>query len=257
MNCEECGQFIGAYADGELDAAGNMEMEQHLQSCPSCSAICNEQRVLAEAIAHHAPRFTAPAVLREQIMMTLRAEAGGSRVIPFPQRYSRAVWAIAAVALIGLFLAGTLFSRRGESDLLTKEIVASHVRSLMANHLADVASTDKHTVKPWFDGKLDFVPPVNDLASAGFPLVGGRIDYLDDHPVAALVYGREKHFINLFVWPAGGVARGSAKTDKIISRHGYHLLHWSGPEMDYWAVSDINPDDLRNFVELARDQGSQ
>lgn len=257
MNCHETRELIGAYADGELDAARNLEIERHLQSCPSCPEVYAEQRALAEAIARRAPRFAAPAALRAQIMATLRVGAGARRVLPFPQRYGRAVWTIAAVALIGLFVAGILFSRRGESDLLAKEIVASHVRSLMANHLADVVSTDRHTVKPWFDGKLDFAPPVVDLASEGFPLVGGRLDYLDEHPVAALVYGRDKHFINLFVWPARGSTGVRVETAKIISIHGYHLLHWSGPEMNYWAVSDVNPDDLRQFVKLARDHESQ
>lgn len=257
MNCRETREIIGAYADGELDAARNVEIELHLQSCPSCSEIYDEQRALAEAIARHAPRFAAPARLREQVMAILRVETGERRVIPFLQRNGSAVWAIAAVALIGLFVAGTLLSRRSENDLLTKEIVASHVRSLMANHLADVISTDRHTVKPWFDGKLDFAPPVVDLASEGFPLVGGRLDYLDEHPVAALVYGRDKHFINLFVWPASGSTGARVETSEIISSHGYHLLHWSGPEMNYWAVSDVNPDDLRKFVKLVREHGSQ
>lgn len=257
MNCQETQQIIGAYEDGELDAARNLEFERHLQSCPSCSKVHEEQRALAEAIARHAPRFAAPAALREQVMATLRAEAGERRVIPFLQRNGRAVWAIAAVALIGLFVAGILLSRRSESDLLTKEIVASHVRSLMANHLADVVSTDRHTVKPWFDGKLDFAPPVVDLASEGFPLVGGRLDYLDEHPVAALVYGRDKHIINLFVWPVSDSKHHRASAGEMISRNGYHLLHWAESGMDYWAVSDVHADDLRKFVKLARDHGSQ
>lgn len=257
MNCHETRELLGAYADGELDAVRNLEIERHLQSCPSCTEIYEEHRALAEAIARRAPRFAAPAALPEQVMARLRAETGERRVVPFLQRNGRAVWAIAAVAFIGLFVAGILFSRRGESDLLAKEIVASHVRSLMANHLADVVSTDRHTVKPWFDGKLDFSPPVVDLAAEGFPLVGGRLDYLDEHPVAALVYRRDKHFINLFVWPANGGTGERIETGEIVSNHGYHLLHWSGPEMNYWAVSDVSPDDLRKFVELARARGSQ
>lgn len=257
MNCREAREIIGAYADGELDAARNLEFERHLQSCPSCSEFHEEQRALAEAIARRAPRFAAPAALREQVMAALRAEAGERRVLPFPQRHGRAVWAIAAVALLGLFIVGILFSRYGESDLLTKEIVASHVRSLMANHLADVVSTDRHTVKPWFDGKLDFAPPVVDLAAEGFPLVGGRLDYFDGHPVAALVYGRSKHFINLFVWPANGGMGGRIETGEVVARHGYRLSHWSAQEMNYWAVSDVSPDDLRKFVQLAREYNSQ
>lgn len=257
MNCQETQQIIDAYADGELDAARNLEFERHLQSCPACSKIYDEHRALAEALARHAPRFTAPAALREQIMATLRAETGERRVLPFRQRNRTAIWAIAAVAVIGLFVAGILLTRRSESDLLTKEIVASHVRSLMANHLADVVSTDRHTVKPWFDGKIDFAPSVVDLASEGFPLVGGRLDYLDEHPVAALVYGRQKHIINLFVWPVTDSKRHRISAEEMISRNGYHLLHWAQSGMDYWAVSDVNGDELRKFVQLARERGSQ
>ena len=257
MNCEETRQIIAAYADGELDAARNLEIERHLQSCPSCSEIYDEQRALTEAIARHAPRFAAPAALRQQVMAALRTEAGAGRVLPFQQRNRTAIWAIAAVALIGLFVAGILLSRRGESDLLTREIVESHVRSLMANHLADVVSTDRHTVKPWFAGKLDFAPPVVNLASEGFPLIGGRLDYLDEHPAAALVYGRAKHIINLFIWPVTDSKHDRGSAGEMISRNGYHLLHWTDVGMDYWAVSDVSGDELRKFVQLTRERGAQ
>jgi anti-sigma factor RsiW len=136
--------------------------------------------------------------------------------------------------------------RPGADQFLATQLIASHVRSLMANHLTDVASSDQHTVKPWLDAKLDFAPPVVDLSSEGFPLVGGRLDYLDNRPVATLVYQRRKHFINLFVWPA---ASDSAKTTKAITHQGYQLLHWADPDFNYWAVSDVNANDLQTFKQ--------
>jgi anti-sigma factor RsiW len=138
---------------------------------------------------------------------------------------------------------------RGPSNdqQLAAEVLTSHVRSLEANHLMDVASTDQHTVKPWFDGKLDFSPPVEDLASDGFPLVGGRLDYLDGRQVAALVYQRRKHFINVFVWPD---TRGSGSTQTIQPQHGYNMTRWSRGGFQFWAVSDVNAQDLADFVRL-------
>ena len=121
----------------------------------------------------------------------------------------------------------------------------------MADHLADVASSDQHTVRPWLDAKLDFAPPVVDLSSKGFPLVGGRLDYLDNRPVAALIYQRRKHFINLFVWP---VESNTAKSAETISRQGYHLLHWVDGDFTYWAVSDVSVGDLQNSKQLFEGQ---
>jgi anti-sigma factor RsiW len=154
--------------------------------------------------------------------------------------------------------------QRPEADqFLATQLIASHVRSLMANHLTDVASSDQHTVKPWLDAKLDFAPPVVDLSSEGFPLVGGRLDYLANRPVAALVYQRRKHFINLFVWPAETGADTTTRsagnkqrslTLKAISRQGYHLLHWLDSEFNYWAISDISAEELQEFEQLFEGQ---
>lgn len=253
MNCHEARELLGAYVDGELDAARKAEVGRHLEQCPACSRIIAEDRAVAEAIAARVHRFEAPPDLYEKVMASLRSEGGERRVLEFPQRQRWMTWAIAALFLLGSFIAGVMISRRGanEGDFLTKEIVASHVRSLMATHLADVVSSDHHTVKPWFDGKLTFSPPVVELASEGFPLVGGRLDYFDQHSVAALVYERGKHIINLFVWPTGSTRAGTTK-EKTISLNGYHLIHWSDADMSFCAVSDVNMDDLRQFAVLAQ-----
>ena len=157
---------------------------------------------------------------------------------------------MAAAAVMVLALVPFL---RGPStdELLTREVVSSHVRSLMATHLADVASSDHHTVKPWFAGKLDFSPPVEDLAKQGYPLVGGRLDYLKNRPVAALVYQRQKHFINLFIWPADSAPDVRANT---VSLQGYNLAYWAKSGMTYWAVSDLNSSELQEFVQLVQNQ---
>jgi anti-sigma factor RsiW len=138
-------------------------------------------------------------------------------------------------------------------NLLTQEIISGHVRSLMADHLTDVSSSDKHTVKPWFNGKLDFSPPVKDLSDHGFSLVGGRLDYVGNSSVAALVYGHRQHFINLFIWPS---ARHSDVGKKMVARHGYNVIHWTKSGMTYWAVSDLNSSELQEFVQLIQNQAS-
>jgi len=148
---------------------------------------------------------------------------------------------------VAAIIASSLLSqlRPPASDqFLATQLIASHVRSLMADHLTDVASSDQHTVKPWLDTKLDFAAPVVDLSGDGFPLIGGRLDYLDNHSAAALVYQRRKHFINLFIWPTTPL---DGKEQKIVERDGYHLVHWADSDFTYWAVSDVSVDDLQNF----------
>jgi anti-sigma factor RsiW len=139
--------------------------------------------------------------------------------------------------------------RRAGADALAGQVLASHVRSLMPGHLTDVVSSDQHTVKPWFNGKLDFSPPVYDFAGRGFPLIGGRLDYLGGRPVAALVYGRRQHLINVYLWPATSGATGSGSD---ATQQGYHLLHWTTPEYVYWVASDLGMVELREFAQLVQ-----
>jgi mycothiol system anti-sigma-R factor len=272
MNCDEALKLMDAYLDGELDPITSQTIEQHLRDCPSCDQAYKTQGSLIRAIGSATPYFKAPAELRERIQSSLReeiAERPMRNVAPdaqplFPRRQPElrtilfgTPWnwlslaaAILFAAIIGWNLLPRL-QRPGADQFLATQLIASHVRSLMANHLTDVASSDQHTVKPWLDAKLDFAPAVVDLSSEGFPLIGGRLDYLDNRPVAALVYQRRKHFINLFVWPA---APDSAKTTKAITHQGYQLLHWADPDFNYWAVSDVNDKDLQAFKQLFEQQ---
>ncbi|HEY3040820.1 MAG TPA: anti-sigma factor [Pyrinomonadaceae bacterium] len=284
MNCEEAANLMDGYLDGELDPITSQTIEQHLRECPKCDQAYKIHGSLIHAIGNATPYYKAPAELRERIQSSLRdeiAELPRRNVARdteplFPRRQPRPraiLWetswnwlALAAAIIFAAIIALTLVPRlqRPEADqFLATQLIASHVRSLMANHLTDVASSDQHTVKPWLDAKLDFAPPVVDLSSEGFPLVGGRLDYLANRPVAALVYQRRKHFINLFVWPAETGADTTTRsagnkqrslTLKAISRQGYHLLHWLDSEFNYWAISDISAEELQEFEQLFEGQ---
>lgn len=171
---------------------------------------------------------------------------------PWDLSWLRFWWlAPAALAALLLLLVWPLFLRPSADTRLAREIVSAHARSLMAEHLTDVASTDQHTVKPWFNGKVTFSPPVVDLAAQGFPLVGGRLDVIEAQPVAALVYQRRKHFINLFIWPA---SRTGSRAEKTLAQRGYHLIYWTAAGMDCWAVSDVNQEELLQFAQLVRER---
>src|SRR6266404_947968 len=274
MNCDEALKLMDAYLDGELDPITSQTIEQHLRDCPSCDQAYKTQGSLIRAIGNATPYYKAPAELRERIQSSLReeiAERPMRNVAPdaqplFPRRQPElrtilfgTPWnwlslaaAILFAAIIGWNLLPRL-QRPGADQFLATQLIASHVRSLMANHLTDVASSDQHTVKPWLDTKIDFAPPVVDLSSEGFPLVGGRLDYLDQRPVVALIYQRRKHFINLFVWPTEAGAGGAIKA---MSRQGYQLLHWADSDFNYWAVSDVNADDLQTFKQQFEGQTS-
>ena len=267
MNCEEIKNLMDAYLDGELDPITSQKVEQHLPDCPKCEQAYEMETVMAHAISQAAPYYKAPLELRERIQVSLReaigapASRGAAAEDPLPVRRPEAVrrgvffdmpwnWlALAAAIALAAIVASSFLPRLrqpGAEQFLATQLIASHVRSLMASHLTDVASSDQHTVKPWLDVKLDFAAPVVDLSGDGFPLIGGRLDYLDYRPVAALVYGRRKHFINLFVWPA---ASDEAKAPKTITREGYQLLHWADSDFNYWAVSDVNINDLQTFKQ--------
>jgi anti-sigma factor RsiW len=216
----------------------------------------HQDSALEALVKAKATRHEAPAELRQRIGAALmRADS----ITASPQREARrAAWpqwlnlsAAFACGLIASLAVIRFFPMGDEQDRLAQEVVSGHVRSLMVAHLADVASTDQHTVKPWFTGKLDFSPPVYDLASGGFPLVGGRLDYIEQRPVAALVYQHRQHTINVFVWPSGG---GLSRERILSSRQGFNLASWKDSGMQFWAVSDVSPEELQTFVQLLRKQ---
>ena len=252
--CREYELLLHGLADGELDAANALFLENHLQSCEACAAAYNEILSQKELIKDESLRFRAPEPLRERVLAALAAakeEAGagpskaarpparaariGSRTIGFRQA-GATLSAMALAASLVLFV-----SSWNQAPGLGQELAAAHVRSLLVNHLTDVASTDQHTVKPWFLGKLDFAPPVVNLDQKGFPLIGGRLDYAGGRVVAALVYRRHSHTINLFVWPAGKPGPSTENVD------GYHIIGWTQGGFTFAAVSDVNLEELREF----------
>lgn len=254
MNCRETQQLIDAYADGEVDLVRSVELETHLEDCGTCLHALKSTRAIKDAIRGSSLRYDAPkglesrmlAAARNDSQQRLKSEASRWRQIPFRVDWATAALALAAAA--ALFLIFHLNKRPDASDTLADELVSSHVHSLMASHLFDVASSDKHTVKPWFAGKLDYSPNVVDLADRGYPLVGGRLDYITGRPVAALVYQHRKHVINLFEWPSSIGAAAPAGVRRTESVHGYHTVEWSTGGMTYHAVSDVNPADLQEFA---------
>jgi len=269
MTCDEAIKLMDGYLDGELDPITSQTIEQHLRECGRCDQAYKTQGSLIRAIGNATPYFKAPAELRERIQSSLRKETTGqpvrngvrgAQVLSYKREreprsiLSEAPWnwlGLAAAIILAAVIVLNVVPRLGADQFLATQLIASHVRSLMANHLTDVASSDQHTVKPWLDAKLDFAPPVVDLSSEGFPLVGGRLDYLDNRPVAALIYQRRKHFINFFVWPAGADA---ARSTKAMTREGYQLLHWKDSDFNYWAVSDVNEKELQEFKQLFEQQ---
>jgi anti-sigma factor (TIGR02949 family) len=249
MECDEVRPRLDPYIDGEIPAEERGEVARHVASCPLCRGESEALLRLRDAIRGQAPHYAAPEELRSRIRFDLRRVA--PETAPAPARASR--WlAYAASVLLSLAIgSGTtllvLDDQRRAPDGLETEIFDSHLRSLLGTHLTDVASSDQHSVKPWFAGRSDLSPPVVDLTGEGFPLVGGRLDLLAGQPVPALVYRRRSHVINLFVLPA----RGTAGAEQ-FSRRGYSLRHWRAGDLSFWAVSDLNLTELGDFERQYR-----
>jgi anti-sigma factor RsiW len=248
MECAEVDVMLQGYLDGELDLAGSLEIERHLSGCQACSQNHQQYRLVRTAINGRVPYFEAPSDLRRRIRSSIRSASRAEKGSFLRRLQWKILWVPAAAAIV-VFAALPYLMRPAAESLLAQDIVTAHVRSLMPGHLTDVLSSDQHTVKPWFNGRLDFSPPVKDLAAQGFPLVGGRMDYIGRRPVAALVYQRRKHLINLFVWPSQSGDSGAGPT---VTQNGYRVIRWSQSGMTYWAVSDVGEADLREFADRVR-----
>ena len=237
MSCETIEHDLEAYVDREIDPGSAQIVREHLEGCERCRTKVAEHQSLGRLV-RSAPYYAAPDHLRARIVAQTARSWSTRRLL---------TWAAAAALIIsvggGLTLVRTTTARR---DAIVDEVVDGHVRSLMADHLVDVHSSDQHTVKPWFLGKLDFSPTVVDLAAIDFPLVGGRLDYLSGRPVAALVYQRRQHTINVFVSPVNGGTSGAIEARTV---RGFHVRHWTRDGMSFWAVSDLNDGELTDFVQ--------
>lgn len=259
MNCEDSKLYLPAYLDDELDISGSLRVEKHLADCAGCRQ--EREEFLALRAAFRVPGLYArPSAdfakrIDDAVRRSAKVQVQSVRASWFPSfgSFSSFRWAAAAAVLgIAIGFAGLLAIRdlrSSQQQAVASAILAGHIRSLQADHLVDVPSSDRHTVKPWFQGKLDFAPTVPDLSELGWPLIGGRLDYIDGRPVAALVYKRRMHNINVFVWPTP-----SSSSDAITHEdaQGYQILHWNGTEMTYWVVSDLSYSELLDLARALR-----
>jgi anti-sigma factor RsiW len=251
MNCTECEILLHALIDGELDAGHAHDVETHVAGCSACADKLEAFETMRAAMAKAELKEPAPDRLRDRIAAALPSPS--AQVIAPPQffRPSRRMF-------FGGFAAGTALSaavaasfiltvfHSDQERMIADEVVSAHIRSLQAGHLTDVATSDQHTVKPWFNGKLDVAPPVIDLTAQGFTLTGGRLDYIDGEAAGAIVYRRRNHVINLFVAQHAGAMRGDAKLE---ARRGFNVRRWTQDGLDFWAVSDLNAGELDEFCE--------
>ncbi|MFY9957896.1 anti-sigma factor family protein [Bradyrhizobium sp.] len=239
MTCEEAEILLHALMDGELDAGHAREVEEHIAGCAACAAKLAAYREMSQAIATAKMKYTAPLALRRRIEASLpQTQAPSRRAVLRGFALGSAVSAIAATGLVAIVL------REDELQRIQSEIVSAHLRSLQAGHLTDVISTDQHTVKPWFNGKLDVSPPVIDLTAQGFTLIGGRLDYVNARAIGAVVYKRRAHVINLFVAQTSNTERRAAKIETL---QGFNIRCWRDRGLNFWAVSDLGADELAEF----------
>ncbi len=252
MICQEARPLFDAHLDRELDPATDRELVRHLDECEGCARERDEIAAVKSAVSSQAGHFSAPAPLRRKIETAIANSrlAGRAPAQPSDRRAVLSRWPAVALTTAIAALLAVLFLPRifpgPESDFLLREVVAAHIRSTQVDHLTDVASSDRHTVKPWFEGKLDFSPPVADFQQQGFKLIGGRVDYLDNRAVAALVYQHGPHFINVFVWPMNRPDSSPAMT----TLNGYNIDHFRHARMNYWIVTDMSANEVEQLAGL-------
>lgn len=256
MDCQQCQNLLDAHLDRELDLRTDAEVTAHVEHCQDCASRLSNKQTLANQLGSEHMYHTAPEGFEQRIRTQLAQEAKVTTIKPRRKRRRWDMWttAVASAACASLITLGVLRMAPMSvssfpSDALANEMVASHIRSLMVDHLTDVSSSDRHTVKPWFNSKLDFSPRVRDFTSNGFPLVGGRLDYIDGRTVSALVYRHRQHIINLYTWATGNT---SDRKPALKTNHGYHLVNWQTNGMHYCLVSDLNARELKEFARLIR-----
>ncbi|HEV3040142.1 MAG TPA: anti-sigma factor [Candidatus Angelobacter sp.] len=270
MQCRDSKKILGAYVDNEIDVMQSAALEEHLAVCEDCRAFMDDQRTVKNLVQQGNFRFSVPSGFYEQIRKSLdtrsKEDTRPKKKLQFWPGAADSLWritaAVATAATLVLAVAlGVLLHRESvathtnapneavPAQIATaqNEVVDNHIRSLLADHLADVASTDQHTVKPWFNGKLNFSPKVADFSDQGFPLIGGRLDYMEAQRVAALIYKRRQHVINVFTYPHGGSVPLATNEQR-----GFHTVHWADSGMEYWVISDVNAAELRQFADLLR-----
>jgi anti-sigma factor RsiW len=253
MDCMETRTLLGSYLDRELDRKSVIAVGRHLDGCGECRRMFDLHSSITSAIRKRATYHPASASLANRI----RAQIAQAAIRPEnsrPPRVTRPLWnrwlqlgsAVAAAVIITSIATTQLASNSGD-QMIAEQIINGHSRAILTSHQIDVASSDQHTVKPWLSSKLDFSPTVADLTTAGFPLRGGRLDYVDNRPVAVLVYGHRQHVIDLFIWPDDGMTDRSRTRG--FSKRGLNVLRWGAAGMTHWAVSDLNSADLETFAE--------
>jgi anti-sigma factor RsiW len=252
MQCADCRARLDAYLDDELTTDERAEVREHLAGCAECARELAALERASTLAQEHLVHYEAPDVLKARIASAIASERSAPARTPPAPLPRPGWWRLAAAGVLVALASSSLtyaVTRAGRATpALADQVLASHIRSLMPGHLTDVQSTNEHNVKPWFNGRVDFSPKVPVLDSAGFPLVGGRLDYLDGRAIAAVVYARRQHLINVDSWPEPGPNEEPAST----TAHGYHLIHWRADNVEYWAVSDLESGELSTFVSLYR-----
>lgn len=260
MNCEQANDLIGALRDGELPADERRAVQAHVETCRACRAMLADYDRIGRALRVQG-RQSAPPGLADRIRATLeRADDAATSPVPLARAmprlsglrpalrtFARRAGAIAATCALSVAVTWWVMTGLDQSDRIEREILNAHVRSLLQDSTVQVASSDQHTVRPWFAGRIDFAPAVKDLKVEGFPLAGGRLDYIGERRVGALVYKRNLHVINVFLWPA---TSSTPSAPRISARHGYNLLSWDQDGVTYWAISDLNAGELRELQRL-------
>jgi mycothiol system anti-sigma-R factor len=245
MACEQPKTYLHAYLDGELDAQGMASFERHLETCADCAAALDAEEALRRSLRQAELYERAPESLRRKVRLSTAAPPVRTSAHPGAWRWL----AVAAALIIAILWGSRLFSpaiKSSQQVAWTTTLLDAHLRSLQPGHLTDVESTDQHTVKPWFEGKVDIAPPVHDFSADGFPLLGGRLDVLEGRTVAALVYGRRKHIVNVFVWKSQDTVPYSDSGE----RQGYHWVSWNKDGLRFCAVSDTLLPDLQQLKAL-------